>query len=235
MTVVIPNWRGRCRRRVPTDQRPMNIPDEQRRLHVPPNSCAYPTKDSADSPPRQIQPLRRTDWPTGRAVARRQRLGHGRAAMPRRPHAPACPRSSAPDLQKRPRPQRKAVFAALRDGDFINRDLVQRLYRAGRLAHGRAEVVVKSCRLTRCGTGAHRPVSSGFSTCQTLAAIMGDGRAPGDQPEQIAPFQRRETGVEIVIDTRRSKGRRRGGFQVPVQRLGQAEGSQSRARSAWAT
>ncbi|RCW88099.1 lipopolysaccharide/colanic/teichoic acid biosynthesis glycosyltransferase [Paracoccus lutimaris] len=35
MTVVIPNWQGRCRRRIPSDQQPMTIQDEQRRAHVP--------------------------------------------------------------------------------------------------------------------------------------------------------------------------------------------------------
>ena len=35
MTVVIPNWQGRGRRRVPSPQRPLTIQDEQRRMHVP--------------------------------------------------------------------------------------------------------------------------------------------------------------------------------------------------------
>ncbi len=35
MTVVIPNWQGRGRRRVPSDQRPLTLQDEQRRAHIP--------------------------------------------------------------------------------------------------------------------------------------------------------------------------------------------------------
>ena len=35
MTVVIPNWQGRGRRRVPSEQPPMTIRDERRRAHVP--------------------------------------------------------------------------------------------------------------------------------------------------------------------------------------------------------
>lgn len=35
MTVVIPNWQGRGRRRIPSDQRPLNVQDEQRRAQVP--------------------------------------------------------------------------------------------------------------------------------------------------------------------------------------------------------
>ena len=35
MTVVIPNWQGRGRRRMPSPQHPMSIRDEQRRINVP--------------------------------------------------------------------------------------------------------------------------------------------------------------------------------------------------------
>lgn len=35
MTVLIPNWQGRGRRRLPSDQRPLDIQDEQRRVQIP--------------------------------------------------------------------------------------------------------------------------------------------------------------------------------------------------------
>ena len=53
--------------------------------------------------------------------------------------------------------------------------------------------------------------------------VMGQRRPPRDQAEKVTPLNRRKPGVEVVRHPRRRDNRHRCGFQMPVQRLGQAE------------
>jgi hypothetical protein len=86
--------------------------------------------------------------------------------------------------------QVKAEFPPMREGDFLDADLVQSLHRAGGLAHGRA----KRCEIVMPDQmrGA-RPHRLGVQRVQDLPhqpAFVGHRRSTLDQPEQIAPLLR---------------------------------------------
>ncbi len=126
-------------------------------------------------------------------------------------------------MQERPGADVEAVFGAAGVGGFFEPQFIEGLHRAVGLALHRAEGGEIVLADQPVGAGLHRRGVEPVRHPPGPAAIVHQRRAARHQPEQVAPFHRREPRVEIARHPGAGDHGHRRRLQMEIERLAEPE------------